>query len=359
MRIHAAVLGLAVSASLLQVSAAGAAEHHSIAANQLTLSNLVGEVRVEGGAGSAFEVDVSILGRDAATSGVRVEVTEGEPARLSIRFPTDKHDRFNYPKLGSGSSTNINARGGSAEKTALTDWIFSGGKGRVEVAGSGKGMEVWADVIVRVPAGATFEAYHGVGPMTAAGVQGNLTLDARSGSVDAREITGAVTIGTGSGSVKVQKVRGRLAVDTGSGGVDVTSCQGDEIAIDTGSGSVTAADLTCTHLSVDTGSGSVDAPRVAAESATIDTGSGSVDLHLLRCGAGPYSIDTGSGGIDLRLPAEASATIEADTGSGRVSANLPGIQILDKERDSLSARLGAGAAKIELSTGSGSIRLSS
>lgn len=357
MNTRAAFVGIA-SAPLLLVSVAlGAPERRSVSTDHLILSNLVGEVRVEKADGTTFDVEVSILGRDAAASGVRVEVKEGEPAHLIVRFPTDKEDRFVYPAIGKGSRTTIRQRDGAEDGEGLVDWIFSGGKGKVEIAGSGKGMEVWADVTVKVPAGAELEVLHGVGEITANGVAGNIRLDNQSGSVHALDIAGAVIIDTGSGGVSAEGVRGNLSVDTGSGEVEVDRCAGDEIAVDTGSGSVKVSAVTCKSLSVDTGSGEVRATELAAESASIDTGSGSVELILTLCGAGPYTIDTGSGGIELRLPAEASATIEADTGSGGIHADLPGVKILSKERDSISATMGSGRAKIELSTGSGSIRL--
>lgn len=353
-----AALSATVCASLLLVSAAlGATERRSVSAGRLVLSNLAGEIRAEKTSGPNFDVEVSILGRDAEASGIRVEVKEGDPAHLIVRFPTDKEDRFVYPAMGKGSRTTIRQRDGSGDGESLVDWIFSGGKGKVEIAGSGKGMQVWADVVVKVPVGAQLEILNGVGEITAAGVAGNLRLDNQSGSVHATDIAGAVIIDTGSGGVSAERVRGNLSVDTGSGSVEIDRCDADEIVVDTGSGNVKVSAVTCKSLSVDTGSGEVRATELAAESASIDTGSGSVELILVRCGAGPYTVDTGSGGIDMKLPADASATIEADTGSGGIRANLPGVKILSKEHDSISATMGDGKASISLSTGSGTIRL--
>jgi hypothetical protein len=77
--------------------------------------------------------------------------------------------------------------------------------GKVTVKGSGSGLEMWADVEVRVPSGATLSVRHGVGELRATGVKGELDMELRSGPVvvDAVDGDARVRIGTGSGGIRI------------------------------------------------------------------------------------------------------------------------------------------------------------
>src|SRR5919206_217157 len=70
---------------------------------------------------------------------------------------------------------------------------------RVEISGSGRGLEAYADLRVLVPRGQRLEIYHGVG-------------DARITSVDAD-----LAVDVASADVTSERTRGRLSLDTGSG----------------------------------------------------------------------------------------------------------------------------------------------
>ena len=79
------------------------------------------------------------------------------------------------------------------------------------------------------------------------------------------------------------------------------------------------------------------------------------DVLVIGSGAAKVSLDTGSGGIELVLPADASARIMADTGSGSVRNKVDGADVAVAERDELEMTVGAGAARVTLDAGSGSI----
>lgn len=337
---------------------AGMQRSFTLTASELTLANLAGEVRVEGAAGPNFVVEVAVHGDAAAVSRVRVEAKEGDHARLYVQYPFEDEGRFIYPELGRGSSTSFQIHGGIGGKDEWPEWVLPGHRtGRIEVRGSGKGTEVWADVTVKVPAGKKIEVRHGVGRIEAESVTGNVLLDSHSGPVAARSITGDLLVDTGSGSVIAQEIRGDLSVDTGSGSVTLSRCTGDDVLIDTGSGSVDAEDLDCRNLKIDTGSGQVDGTAIKSDRALVDTGSGSIEMSLDRLGEGPYRLDTGSGSIDLRLPSEASARLRADTGSGRIHLDVANARVRQLERTEVALVFGDGNADIVLDTGSGSITI--
>jgi hypothetical protein len=351
------VLRSAPAVLLLLLSAAPASagfdEHRTFSSSELEVANVIGAVNVTGHAGADFEVFVRVQGKDGTRDQVRVEASPGGKATLTVVFPAAK--RFVYPELGAGSRSTFSMR--SADR----EWLHAtfGGRGpeEITVAGSGSGLEVWADVEVRVPAGKRLVVRHGVGQLHATAVRGDLDLRTRSGAADARSIRGTLSIDTGSGHVEVGEIEGNLTIDTGSGHVTASDVRGDAIAIDTGSGHVDLARVQGKAINVDTGSGHVEADELAADEMKIDTGSGGIDVELDRMGGGAFRFDTGSGGIRLAIPREASASIEADTGSGGIDIALEGATVDRRDRDSARAKLGSGTAQIKLDTGSGGIRV--
>ena len=331
-------------------------QERSFQTDNLTVRNLIGEVRVTGHGGSGYDVLVRVRGKDASPDLVQIQTDEGANPVLTVVFPLKQERDYVYPAMGKKSKSTFTVDKGSDSWLSSLMGSLSGRK--ITVRGSGSGLEVWADVEIRVPTGGSLQVKHGVGEITAEGVNGDLRLDNSSGAVDVSGITGDLVTDTGSGHVTVRDVTGEVRVDTGSGMVELEHSRGDLIEIDTGSGHVTVVDVETPKLHVDTGSGHVRASAVRADSALIDTGSGMVELELDRMGAGEYSIDTGSGGVTLALPVGASAEVRAETGSGTIEMNLgEPVELYHKSKDEMRFRVGDGAAEVEIDTGSGSIRI--
>ncbi len=157
---------------------------------------------------------------------------------------------------------------------------------------------------------------------------------------------------TGSGGVSADGVRGPVDVSTGSGGVEITHI-GDEVRAQTGSGRI-RLDSIQGRVDAHTGSGTVEARAVAGPT-VVHTGSGS--LRLEQTAAGSVTAHTGSGSINLRLPASAGFDLQAHTGTGHiycdqpltVSGNIGGRELRGKVR--------GGGPLVDVSTGSGPIRI--
>jgi hypothetical protein len=348
------MLALVAAFSVSQVRA-DYEERRSFESEKLTINNLIGEITVTGHSGSAFEVLIRIQGRDASdAAGLEILSNDGARGQLTVKFPNA--DRFVYPRLGSGSRTTFSPNRG---EDGWLGEIFGGLFGKkIKVSGSGSGLEIWADVEVKVPRGGSLRVRHGVGQIEADEVSGNLALEIRSGHVRATRVEGDLLADTGSGHVEVADIVGRLNVDTGSGHVEAARVRGPEMQIDTGSGHVTIDGADSPRLVVDTGSGHVEASGLSTDSAHIDTGSGRVRLQLDRMGGGEYLVDTGSGRIVLQIPRDASLDVRAETGSGDIDLDLEGgVELRRKQRDEVEFRIGGGDARVRLDTGSGGIRI--
>jgi len=363
----AMLAALALFVAAPAVHAGEYSESWSTSSNSLTIHNLIGEVQVSGG-GSEFEVTVHVRGADAAPGSITLD---GSNDKLEIVFPESK--RFVYPKLGRGK---VNFSPSNNEPRSWISDLFGSMRGNIEVNGSGSGTEIWADLEIRVPDGAEFVIYHGVGDLNASGIEGEITLDTSSGRVNVEDMDGSLLVDTGSGAVSVRNSHGELTVDTGSGRVDVSDSEGDSLLVDTGSGQVTLSNLRYSgdinvdtgsgrvtlenvegdEFVIDTGSGGVNASGLRADAVSIDTGSGSVELELTEMGGGEFEIDTGSGGITLALPYNASAKVHAESNSG-VDLQFDDAKNVRKDDDEIDFVVGGGAARVSLETGSGRVKI--
>lgn len=331
--------------ALLVALPAGAQEVHRLAGAEVAIYNLAGSTRVVRGAGSDVVVRITRGGSDAARLEVETGLLGGEQT-LRVVYPGDQ---VVYPEMGRGSSSSVRVRDDG------TFWGEGRSGSTVEIRGSGRGVEAWADLVVEVPAGKEVAVHVAAGRMDARGVQADLSLHTGTGSVDAADITGDLDVDTGSGSATVTGVRGSVNVDTGSGSVTVRDVQGDEVSIDTGSGGVTGGGVTARSVSVDTGSGSIDLDGVSAPEISMDTGSGSVELTLLR-DVDALDVDTGSGSVTIRAPEDLGGMVDLSTGSGGIDMDFA-VQVRSVRRDEVRGTLGDGRGTIRIETGSGGIRL--
>jgi len=329
-------------------------EKRSFEGDTVEVQNLIGAIRVEGHGGSGFAVEIDIQGQDSTDVPVRID---SDGSSLTLVFP--RAERYVYPELGAGSRSSFSMNDGDSGGWLSRVLDEALRRGRIEVAGSGTGLEVWADLTIKVPQGGRLAVRHGVGHVSAEDVDGELDLAVRSGHVDAGGVRGALSVDTGSGHVNVGHVSGDVLIDTGSGHVEVRGVDGAKLDVDTGSGHVDLEDVRSSSVRVDTGSGRVEAKAISANGIEIDTGSGGVSLQLDAIGDGGILIDTGSGRVDLRIPADASLDVRASTGSGGIDLDLDTpVQLRRKDRDEVSFTIGGGGAKVRLDTGSGGIRIS-
>lgn len=374
----AILTALLVQAAGTQAAGAGFTETMSLEASSLRVNNLIGEFQVVPSPGPNFEVEIRVQGKDATRERIKIDTKRGTAAEVSVKFPLEESTRYVYPKLGKGSRSSFMA---NHTKSGEHDNWWRAIVGalhitKIEVSGDGKGLEIWADVTVKVPKGMRLEVDHGTGRIEAANVEGDLSLDnasgnitgsdirgslvadTGSGNVSATRITGRLSADTGSGNVTVEGAEGEVSADTGSGNVSITNASGDKVLADTGSGNVTVTGARCKLFSADTGSGNIDARDIAADEANLDTGSGGVRLTLTRMGPGPFVIDTGSGGIDLVIPSDGSARIHAETGSGTIHVDFENENVHKVAHDELDFTVGEGKTSVKLDAGSGTIRVS-
>jgi lia operon protein LiaG len=335
-------LGLLLAAPV----AVAAQDVERLSGAEVAVYNLAGHVEVVAGRGADVVVRITRGGEDGGRLAVEVGELRGRET-LRVVYPDDD---IVYPEMGRGSNTSLRVR---------DDGTFGGSRGRgshrVEIHGSGRGLEAWADLVIEVPAGKDVAIHVAAGAAEAEGVDGDMRIDTGSGAVTASRMSGSLTIDTGSGQVRVTGMDGRLSVDTGSGHVEVRDVTSPEVSLDTGSGRVTGERISTRTLRVDTGSGGVDLSAITSPDIYIDTGSGGVEVEL-TADVERLEVDTGSGGVTVRAPGDLGAAMDLETGSGGIDIDFP-VQIQTVRRNMMRGTVGDGEGQIKIDTGSGGIRI--
>jgi putative adhesin len=168
---------------------------------------------------------------------------------------------------------------------------------------------------ITVPANADIRSVSGSGSQAIGSVRGSVTAQSGSGTINIAEAGGDVRARTGSGDIRIERAGGLVDASTGSGSIHAGSIGG--------------------AIRAHTGSGDVEMTQVASADADVRTGSGDVRLDLADNAGFDFSARTGSGSIQVR---QAIST--------RVQS-----------RHRLEGSVGGGGAKVNVSTGSGSITI--
>jgi lia operon protein LiaG len=351
MGISAQIMG--ISAQTGSALAAQQQEQYTVRGDEVAIYNLAGEVRVEPGPGPAVTAQVTRGGADAAKLKVlRSEVDGTESLRLI--YPSD---RIVYSKMSDGSSTQLRVRDdGTFSDNDHGDEDHKRNEGRrITIMGRGEGLNAYADLKVTIPRGKRVGIYLAVGKVTAANVEGDLTIDAASAPVNSTNSRGDLEIDVGSGAVQVSQARGELSIDTGSGEVAISDIRGESISIETGSGQVTGSDVRSNQLSINTGSGDIQVSSLNAPQVNLETGSGAVTADM----SGELwnlSVETGSGDVTLKAPPTLGAEVDIETSSGDIETDFE-VSVTRHARDHMTGRIGDGRGKIDIETGSGGIKL--
>jgi lia operon protein LiaG len=349
--------GTVLVLATLALPAAGSAQNSeriTFSGRNIAVYNLVGQLRVTGGA-SAAVATVTRRGRDGARLTLGTGAV-GTFEALRIGYPSD---RITIPEIrGRRMRTEMRVREdgtfGSEYGSGRGANRYNNGR-RVRISDEGGGLEAAADIELQIPNGVTVRLHVAFGEVTVTSVRGDIAVDVSGGNVHTTDTQGTLTIDTGSGDATVTNASGMLSLDTGSGDVIARNVSGDGLLIDSGSGSVTLEGCSSNKVSIDTGSGNLRVADMTTRSLSMDTGSGDVVLGL-RNSPDMITIDSGSGDVTLNLPANFSATLDIDSGSGGITSDFP-MQVSSKSRDKMTGRIGNGDGRISIETGSGSVRL--
>jgi lia operon protein LiaG len=344
--LYAAVAALGFAAG----TADAQTERHTVSGARVAIYNLAGKVRVQPAAGGQVTVDVTRGGRDAG----QLKVATGEVRGASSLRVVYPFGSIVYPDMGYRGRTQLRVNSDGT----FDDGDHDGGwrdRDRVEIRGSGSGLEAYADMVVGVPKGQRIVIHWGVGEANVANVDGDIRVSVAAARVTSQHTRGRLYLDTGSGGVEVTDAQGDVTLDTGSGGVTINGVSGESLVMDTGSGSIKGGTIDVRTLKVDVGSGGMRLDRIKAGEVAVDAGSGGIDLSFLAP-IQDLKADAGSGGVTLRLPANQGGEIDIETGSGGIQSDF-NVTTSRLSRNRLHGTIGNGNARIRIESGSGTVRL--
>ena len=169
---------------------------------------------------------------------------------------------------------------------------------------------------ILTPAETKLRAKSGAGAISVDGVHGPVDATTGAGSVHIAQVDRDVVLSSGAGRVEVESVKGRVDARTGSGSISGKSI-GGAIKANTGSGSV----------------------------------------QLEQTSLGPVEAHTGSGSVSVHLPAQAAFNLTARSGWGKITVDHPLETPLTKDQRNVNSKVRGGGPLVDLSTGSGSVRV--
>jgi DUF4097 and DUF4098 domain-containing protein YvlB len=143
-----------------------------------------------------------------------------------------------------------------------------------------------------------------------------------------------ITSQTGSGDQTIGSVSGAVRAQTGSGDIGIERIGG--------------------KLDAQTGSGDI---RVSAVAGAVRAQTGSGDVEVAQISKADVAVHTGSGDVRLTLPTDAAFTLTARTGSGSIDTLHP-LQVQgEQRRNRVQGTVRGGGNRVDVATGSGSIRI--
>jgi DUF4097 and DUF4098 domain-containing protein YvlB len=306
------------------------------------VKNLAGRIELETSEGRQLEVVAKVTARARSSEEARrllslLDVTVSEVQggfAVKVLYPTDEYKTYRYSGVAKG--LRLASRWGGVS-TAVS---YEGSD--VTVTTAREGIELFADLRIRVPDGATVDVENGVGlvegrrlasSLTAGTVWGDIRVDGGSGALRARTETGDVVVRgrngtldlmTDLGDVTLDGVEGPVSASTGAGDVKVkgASIRGD-VSIESASGDVVldagARGVTGVEIRVGSGDATVSMSSLPPATVMAESGSGDVEVDApgLKAGSdGGRFVETETGASGPRIP------VRVESRSGTVKLRI-------------------------------------
>jgi DUF4097 and DUF4098 domain-containing protein YvlB len=206
---------------------------------------------------------------------------------------------------------------------------------------------------VSVPKDTSLQSHTGSGDERINDINGPVRANSGSGNINISTINGEVRANAGSGDLTITNVQGRAYTETGSGNIRATGIAGGFDAR-AGSGDITFEQAASGSVRAETGSGNIRLRNVAGG---VEAGAGSGDVEVQGKIESDWRIHTGSGEVEVKLPSDARFNINARSSSGSVEVNHPVTMQGSLKRNHIEGTVNGGGTLLDVSTGSGTIRV--
>jgi Putative adhesin len=206
---------------------------------------------------------------------------------------------------------------------------------------------------VTVPKDTSLQSHTGSGDERITDLNGPVRANSGSGNLTIGSIASEVRATAGSGDLQITDIKGRVYTETGSGNIRATGVAGGFDAR-AGSGDITFEQAGSGSVHAQTGSGNI---RLHNVSGGVEAGAGSGDVLVEGKIDSDWRIHTGSGEVEVKLPSDAKFNIDARSSSGNVEVHHPVSMQGSLKRNHIEGTVNGGGTLLDISTGSGTIRV--
>lgn len=178
------------------------------------------------------------------------------------------------------------------------------------------------------------------------GVNQSVRIDNVIAPISVESVNGDIVVRGGRRNIVLETVQGRITLEGAAGSIDVSSTN-NAVQIRQTSGEIT----------VETVNGAVTLEDISATQVDASTVNGGVSFSGAVAAGGRYFFSTHNGTIDMRVPQRTDAKFVVSTFNGEFEVDFP-IQLRDVDtRGQYEFQLGSGAARVELESFSGNVRV--
>ncbi|HEX6467214.1 MAG TPA: DUF4097 family beta strand repeat-containing protein [Terriglobales bacterium] len=312
----------------------------------LSLSACSWAATAEGTFDRTLNVGTGAVDLDVRTGSGNISVHSGNTSTVTIHGKIQAHDSFWNSEGGISAAEKvkrleanppIEQNGNSIRIGHITDDAL---KNNVSIS---------YEIIT--PQNTGLHSETGSGSVDISDLQGSVRSSSGSGSLRLTNIGGEVHANTGSGEIKSSNIKGHIYAQTGSGSIEATGVAGGFYG-HTGSGDIKFEQSASGSVDVQTGSGSI---RLRNVNGGLTAGTGSGDIVAQGAMASDWQLHSGSGSVRVELPQDAKFEVNARSSSGGIKINRPFTAQGAMRRNQIEGTVNGGGAKLDISTGSGSI----
>lgn len=172
----------------------------------------------------------------------------------------------------------------------------------------------------------------------------------------------SVNISTVSAPITAEGLNGDISLSSESGQIDVHNMAKSHLHVRSMNAPVSLTGIANTHVDVQSSGGAVHMSNVTGPRVAVGTTSGNVDYHGDCSGGGDYILTTHNGEIDMWLPKYASVELSARSRTGSVENEFPLEEmnhpnLPSSQGRSFSGTSNSGSSSVELQSFSGKIRV--
>ncbi len=204
-----------------------------------------------------------------------------------------------------------------------------------------------------VPQDTRLRSHTGSGSQTVEGLNGNVEVEAGSGSLRVSDVGNSVRAETGSGEIQIKTVKGNVRAKAGSGSIRASEISGG-FESETGSGHISLEQTGPGAVRAETGSGGMELHGVHG---SLEATAGSGGITAEGNPTGSWRVQTGSGTVRLELASGAGFDLNAHTSSGTILVSQPVTVQGTMGRRELRGKVHGGGVLVEVETGSGNIEV--